>query len=106
VTDPAGGVREAWRSALDEFEARLALGETILELGVAVGPPGPFEPPDLPAPLPTELFDRASALLERAGSLEHRLVAEQARIREELARLPKPAGAPRPPLGSRFDAGA
>jgi hypothetical protein len=51
--------------------------------------PAPFAAPDVDEPLPEELAERARALLVRAAVAERRLAAEQARIRGELARLPR-----------------
>jgi len=82
-------VSSPWAGALDDFEARLALTEAIIELGAAADPPPPFRVPDVTGPFPAELLTRAETLLHRARTVEQRLQAEQHRIREELARLPK-----------------
>jgi len=93
-----------WPDLLDEFESRVRLAEALLELGAANDAPAPFTPPATPAPIPPALVARAEALLDRAGGVQRRLVEEQARIRTELARLPRVQAAAR--TGLRFDAGA
>jgi hypothetical protein len=84
-----------WVAALDDFEHRLVLAEAVLELGSDTDDEAPtgawaaFRPPEMAEPFPADLVARAETLLSRAGAVERRLLDEQARIRAELARLPK-----------------
>jgi hypothetical protein len=78
-----------WDRALDEFEATLTRCERVLEAADETPPLAPFEPPAVDGPLPGELAARAHHLLTRAAELTARLEAEKARIRDDLARLPR-----------------
>jgi hypothetical protein len=85
-------VTQSWADALDAFEARVVLAETVAELGGDGEAPAAFEAPASLEPFPAHLADRARGLLARAETAERRLSAEQERLRNDLARLPRSAG--------------
>ena len=78
----------AWDVALDDFEATIARCAAQLDINNDTDVP-PFQPPVVDRPLPGELAARAHDLLARAAALTEQMEAEQRRIREELARLPR-----------------
>ncbi len=57
--------RGAWVEALDELELTLDAAERLLAAGHEEAKVPAWTPPTIPGPLPTELVDRAGALLER-----------------------------------------
>lgn len=72
-----------WAAALDAFEARIDAQAEALARHDAE-PVAPFEPPDLPAPLPAELVERAAALVWRCRELEDKLSAAVSDARAAL----------------------
>jgi hypothetical protein len=88
MNEPVVDAIGAWDVALDEFEATIARCAATLDADNQTAVP-PFEPPAVDGPLPGELAARAHHLLARAAELTERMEAEQRRIREELAKLPR-----------------
>jgi hypothetical protein len=91
----------SWEDALDAIERRLDGAGPATALDEARVP---FEPPPVSGPLPTELRERATALLDRTNGLQTELEAELARIQSELRRAARPATAER--VGGGVDIGA
>jgi hypothetical protein len=92
-------VTTSWTSVLDECDARLEAATAALDRGTldhgAGEPVTPFAGADVSEPLPSDLVERARALVDRSEVLEQRLRDEQDRLRSELRRLPRMPAAPR-----------
>jgi hypothetical protein len=88
-----------WSATLDAFEQRLDAQERALDRGSHEPIPAFSPAPDLP-PLPTEMVDRAVALVWRCRALEERVTAALTQAKEQLAALaeaaPTPADAAEP----------
>ncbi len=80
----------SWAKVLDQCDARLAPRRAR-----AAPSWPPFTGVEVSEPLPSELVDRARAIVDRSGELEQRLRAEQDRLRSELRRLPRMPAAER-----------
>jgi hypothetical protein len=91
----------SWDDALDAIERRLDGAGPDIALDDARAA---FEPPDVTGPLPAELWERATALLDRTNTLQTELEAELERIQSSLRRLGRPATAER--VGGGVDIGA
>ena len=91
-----------WERVLDDCEARIDAAGAVI--GRRAAPElTPFAAPELEAPMPELLADRARDLLTRGVELEDQLARELERIRSELRRLPRMPAAARE---ARFDAQA
>jgi hypothetical protein len=91
----------SWHEALDAIERRLAgVGRDV----ALDDPHAGFEPPAVTGPLPAELQERATALLDRTNTVRTELEAELARVGSELRRRSRPATAER--VGGGVDIGA
>ena len=89
-----------WSSALDAFEARLHAQAQALDAG---GDPtvAPFEPPVMTEPLPSDLVNRATGLVQRCRDIEFKLADALERAGaalERSARTPVAAGADQQPV--------
>ncbi len=80
------GVHEAWVRELDLLEADLHRAEAIAAEG---GPEAdlawdPWEPPAMPGPIPADLVDRATALLDRFEAVRSSLSRSLSAIQGQL----------------------
>ncbi len=95
--------RAAWSDALAELESDIERAEAVLAAVRGGGdtdaplPGGGWTPPRVPGPIPADLVERASALLERQRETARRLSLAMTASRRHLAVVDRLAGpAPRP----------
>jgi hypothetical protein len=93
----------AWEQFLDELELRIARSRSVTEATLdawldsstrpernpELMPLGHFEPPQGLGPIPTELADRARALVEQARAAEAALTEKLNGVWEELRTAPR-----------------
>jgi hypothetical protein len=89
--EPGTGWTVAWTAALDELELTLEETERLLGSDQTPSAPAPWSPPELAAPLPAELLDRAQSLLARQHELIGRTVTAMTGTRQNIALLDKVA---------------
>lgn len=82
----------AWTAALDDLELTLVQTEQLLNGGQEAAPtPPPWTPPELGAPLPSEMLDRARSLLARQHQLIDRTAGAISGNRQSSALISKVA---------------
>lgn len=102
--EPAASCRDPWREALDAVERDVAGAEELLRrLHEGLDVPEAtvsqqWTPPHLDGPLPSELLDRALALLRRQREVGVRLAEAMVQSRSERRVLTKLEPAERPPV--------
>ena len=75
LADPGEDFRAAWVAELDRLEVDVELAEAMLaaDRAAELAPLDPWSPPEMRAPLPSDLEPRARLVLERQLAVAYRM---------------------------------